>query len=90
MPKVYAVPGVVVGVVGVGWGDGVWGWGILDQVSDNRDAPHRPSTRNATSVKKKGDRNYTFFPILMKNRGRYTTFSPFMLKYREMEEQEHI
>ena len=50
------------------------------QVSD-RDAPHRPSTRNATRVKK-GGRNYTFCPILMKNRGRNTTFSSFMLKYK--------
>ena len=56
------------------------GGGVLGQVSD-RDAPHRPSTRNATRVKK-GGRNYTFFPILMKNRGRNTTFSSFLLKYR--------
>ena len=54
--------------------------GVLGQVSD-RDAPHRPSTRNATRVKK-GGRNYTFCPILMKNRGRNTTFSSFLLKYR--------
>ena len=54
--------------------------GVLGQVSD-RDAPHRPSTRNATRVKK-GCRNYTFCPILMKNRGRNTTFSSFLLKYR--------
>ena len=47
--------------------------GVLGQVSD-RDAPHHPSTQNATKVKK-GGRNYTFFPILMKNRGRNTTFS---------------
>ena len=63
----------------------VWGMkqtpgGVLGQVSD-RDAPHRPSTRNATRVKK-GGRNYTFCPILMKNRGRNTTFSSFLLKYR--------
>ena len=31
---------------------------------------------------KKGGRNYTFCPILMKNRGRNTTFSSFLLKYR--------
>ena len=43
---------------------------ILGQVSD-RDAPHRLSTRNATRVK-----------ILMKNRGRNTTFSSFLLEYR--------
>ena len=43
------------------------GGGVLGQVSD-RDAPHRPSTQNASRVKK-GGRNYTFFPILMKNRG---------------------
>ena len=54
--------------------------GVLGQVSD-RDAPHRPSTRNATRVKK-GGRNYTFCPILMKNRGRNMTFSSFLLKYR--------
>ena len=54
--------------------------GVLGQVSD-RDAPHRPSTRNATRVKK-GGRNYTFFPILMKNRGRNMTFSSVLLKYR--------
>ena len=54
--------------------------GVLGQVSD-RDAPHRPSTRNATRVKK-GGRNYTFCLILMKNRGRNTTFSSFLLKYR--------
>ena len=54
--------------------------GVLGQVSD-RDAPHRPSTRNATRVKK-GGRNYTFCPILVKNRGRNTTFSSFLLKYR--------
>ena len=56
------------------------GGGVLGQVSD-RDAPHRPSTRNATRVKK-GGRNYTFCPILMKNRGRNMTFSSFLLKYR--------
>ena len=54
--------------------------GVLGQVSD-RDAPHRPSTRNATRVKK-GGRNYTFCPILMKNRGQNTTFSSILLKYR--------
>ena len=52
--------------------------GVLGQVSD-RDAPRRPSTQNATRVKK-GGRNYTFCPILMKNRGRNTTFSSFLLK----------
>ena len=31
---------------------------------------------------KKEGRNYTFCPILMKNRGRNTTFSSFLLKYR--------
>ena len=31
---------------------------------------------------KKGGPNYTFFPILMKNRGRNTTFSSFLLKHR--------
>ena len=61
-------------------GGGGGGGGVLGQVSD-RDAPHRPSTRNATRVKK-GGRNYTFCPILMKNRGRNTTFSSFLLKYR--------
>ena len=45
---------------------------VLGQVSD-RDAPHRPLTRNATRVKK-GGRNYTFCPILMKNRGRIHMF----------------
>ena len=55
-------------------------YSVLGQVWD-RDAPHRPSTRNATRVKK-GGRNYTFCPILMKNRGRNTTFSSFLLKYR--------
>ena len=54
--------------------------GVLGQVSD-RDAQHRPSTRNATRVKKKGRSKDTFCPILMKNRGRYTTFSSFLLKY---------
>ena len=49
----------------------------LGQVSD-REAPHRPSTRNATRVKK-GGRNYTFYPILMKNMGRNTTFSSWPL-----------
>ena len=53
---------------------------VLGRISD-RDAPQRPSTRNATRVKKRG-RNYTFCPILMKNRGRNTTFSSFLLKYR--------
>ena len=53
---------------------------LLGQVSD-RDAPHRPSTRNATRVKK-GGRNYTFCPLFMKNMGRNTTFSLFLLKYR--------
>ena len=66
----------------------------LGEVSD-RDAPHRPSTRNATRVKR-GGRNFTFCPILMKNtgwntfpnffllkyRGQNTTFSSFLLKYR--------
>ena len=41
---------------------------VLGSVSD-RDAQHLPSTRNATRVKKiGGGRNYTFCPILMKNR----------------------
>ena len=53
--------------------------GVLGQVSD-RDAPHRPSTRNATRVIK-GGRNYRFCPIFMKNRGWNTTFSSFLLKY---------
>ena len=60
--------------------DGPVPGGVLGQVLD-RDAQHRPSTRNATRVKK-GGRNYTFCPILMKNRGRNTTFSSFLLKYR--------
>ena len=55
-------------------------WSGVGQVTD-RDAAHRPSTRNATRVKK-GGRNYTFCPILMRNRGRNTTFSTFLLKYR--------
>ena len=58
----------------------VYPGGVLSQVSD-RDVPHRPSTQNATRVKK-GGRNYTFCPILVKNRGRNTTFSSFLLKYR--------
>ena len=33
------------------------GGGVLGQVSD-RDAPHRPSTRNATRVKKGGSKLY--------------------------------
>ena len=41
----------------------------------------RLERRNATRVKK-GGLNYTFCPILMKNRGRNTTFSSFLLKYR--------
>ena len=50
--------GVGGGVGGGGWGVGGVGWGgrgggVLGQVSD-RDAHHRPSTRNATRVKKKG------------------------------------
>ena len=61
-------------------GGGGGGGGVLSLVSD-RDAPHRPSTRNATRVKK-GGRNYTFCPILVKNRGRNTTFCSFLLKYR--------
>ena len=56
------------------------GGGVLGKVSD-RDAPHRPSIRNATMVKE-GGRNYTFWPILMKEMGRKTTFSSFLLKYR--------
>ena len=60
-----------------GWGG--WG-GVLGQVLD-REAQHRPSTRNVTRVKK-GGQNYTFCPILMKNRGCNTTFSSFSLKYR--------
>ena len=59
-----------------GWGGG---GGVLGQVSD-RDAPQRPSTRNATRVEK-GGRNYAFCPILMKNGGR-NTFSSFLLKCR--------
>ena len=47
--------------------------GILDSTED-RDAPHRPSTR-------KGSKLY-ICPILMKNKGRNTTFSSFLLKYR--------
>ena len=31
---------------------------------------------------KKGGQNYTFCPILMKNKGRNTAFSSFLLKYR--------
>ena len=46
----------------------------------DRDTHHRPLTRNATTVKK--IKNYTFCPILIKNRGRNTTFSSFLLKYR--------
>ena len=57
------------------------GGGLLGQVPD-RDAQHRPSTRNATRVKKKGGRDYTFCLIFMRNKGRNTTFSPFLLKYR--------
>ena len=44
---------------------GGWVGVVLGQVSD-RDAQHRPLTRNATMVKKGGCRNYTFCPILMK------------------------
>ena len=66
--------------VSIWWRHPRGGGGVLGQVLD-RDAPHRPLTRNATRIKK-GGRNYTFFPILMKNRGRNTTFSSFLLKYR--------
>ena len=55
------------------------GGGVLGKVSD-RNASHRPSTRNTTRVKK-GGRNYKFCAILMKNKGRNTTFSSFLLKY---------
>ena len=50
----------------------VGGW-LLGLVSD-KDAQHRPSTRNATGVKK-GGRNFAFCPILMKRKGsKYDTF----------------